>query len=158
MRPILILLLVAGLMSGCASSTGIVRSKSWEQRGAEKQRQLLVGKWLGESPVRSGGSKSWLMERFADGTFVVTFKNVAPDGSIDVDSEYGDWGISGDIEFTMTRGWIRSGKKQPVWRRESYYDDAYYVRKLTPSEFIYESVTSSEVFSVRKVAADFSIE
>ncbi len=157
MRSVLLLILGATLISGCVSTAGIYRSKSWEQRGAEKQRELLIGKWLGESPVRGGGSKVWLMERFADGTFVVTFKNVAPDGTVDIDTEYGDWGISGDVAFTMTRGWIRDGKKHPVGLRESYYDDAYYVRKLTPGEFVYEPVVGGEVFSVKKVSADFHL-
>ena len=153
----ILLILVIVCMAGCASPTGVHLSKSWEQRGAEKQRAWMVGKWLGESPVSEGGTKSWLIERSADGTYIVTFRNVAIDGTIDVDQEYGDWGISGDVYFTMTRGWLRGGQKRPVRHRESYFDDAYLVRRLTPLEFVYESVASGDVYSVRKVGADFTL-
>lgn len=157
MRTPLFLILIMVCLAGCASSSGIHLSKSWDQRG-EQQRASMVGKWLGESPVREGGSKSWLIDRSADGTYVVTFRNVAIDGTVDVDQEYGDWGISGDIYFTMTRGWLRNGQKQPVLQRESYFDDAYVVKRLTPSEFVYASVASGDVYTARKVGAGFVLQ
>jgi hypothetical protein len=113
-------------------------------------KRMLGGR---EEPY-SAGRKIW--------EIAFTHASISPDvvwplWLIDVDQEYGDWGISGDVYFTMTRGWLRGGQKRPVRHRESYFDDAYLVRRLTPLEFVYESVASGDVYSVRKVGADFTL-
>jgi len=157
MRTLLLFFSIAVLASGCASTRGIRKTKDWETRGAESDRRLLIGKWFGESPVQEGGRKTWLMDRSGDGTFVVRFKNLTPSGKIEDESEYGDWGVSGDIYFTITRGWIRGGQKEPVHVRRSYFDDAYVVQKLTAEEFVYKSAADGDVYTVKKVPDNFTM-
>jgi hypothetical protein len=127
------------------------------QRGVERNRRFIVGKWLGEAPVKEGGSKMWLNERSPDGTYVITFRNLSPRGEIEVSQEYGIWGLSGNIYFTKMQGWIEGGRRHPNRGSNSYFDDAYVVKSLTPAEFIYVSVPTKEVFRAKKVSDDYRL-
>ncbi len=157
MRISIVTSLVALALAGCASSPGVYLAKPAAPVGLEHNRGYLAGKWLGEAPVREGGSKMWLNERSPDGTFVITFRNQSSQGDVEISQEYGVWGLSGDIYFTKTMGWLKNGEKRPVFGPDSYFDDAYVVKSLTASEFIYESVVTDEVFRTRKVPDDYNL-
>jgi hypothetical protein len=76
----------------------------------------------------------------------------------DTMSEYGDWGLSGDIYFTMTRGHGALPKhRSDEAVRRSYNDDAYRISTLTSDEFRYTSVATNRTYSARKVAGDFKL-
>lgn len=127
--------------------------------GLEMGREYLVGKWIGEARLEGGGRRVWLNQRFNDGTYVITFRAYSKDGRFDEQTEHGNWGLSGDIYFTMMRGYVRDGRRiVDDGPRSSYRDDAYRVTKLTPTEFHYTSVATGRSYSMRKVADDFSLE
>lgn len=157
MRTCILLAAAVLLLAGCESTGGVYRAKPSDQHGAELSRDFMIGKWLGQAPMKEGGSKMWLVERSADGTFTVTFRNISPSGVVEEEAEYGDWGLSGDVYFTMTRGWIRNGRKDPVTVRESYFDDAYIVEKLTAEEFVYRSVAAGDTYTARKVPDSYQL-
>ncbi len=144
------------LATGC-NTPRVSFGKNPRPTGFEDRRALLAGKWLGEAPLAEGGRKVWLMDRAAGGTYVITFRNYRPDGQFSEETEYGDWGLSADIYFTLTRGWITDGHRQPVGTRESYYDDAYRIIELTPQRFAYTSLATGTSYVVRKVSDSYSL-
>ena len=107
--------------------------------------------------MKEGGSRMWINERTPEGTYVITFRTVSPRGEVEISQEYGIWGLSADIYFTKMLGWIKSGQKFPHSGVESYYDDAYTVKVLTADDFVYEAVTTKELFRVRKVSDAYEL-
>jgi hypothetical protein len=147
------------VVSGCATPR-VPYGKEHVDRGFEGRREFLIGKWVGETALEDGGHRTWLMERFPNGTFQLTIvdRYQGRPEIWDTMSEYGDWGLSGDIYFTMTRGpGVRSANTSHDAVRSSYYDDAYRISKLTAEEFRYTSVATNRAYTTRKVAADFRL-
>jgi hypothetical protein len=120
-------------------------------------RAQLIGKWLGESNVSDGSKVRELIDRHADGTFVVYF-HFAENGKDREQTEAGYWGISGGIYFTLTRTMKDGARFVPVNVKDPTYYDAYKALSLSPSEFVYKSLASGEQFSVKRVGEDSSSE
>jgi hypothetical protein len=111
----------------------------------------MVGNWLCESEVNSGGVKKWLARRHADGTYELTFLSRA-NGMDEVTKEAGLWGISGPIYFTITMGLAEGGEIQPITVASSYFNDAYQIIRLDQEYFEYESFSPKDRFVVRRVS------
>lgn len=156
-RTILALTFLLCGLAGCAGISSVTKSKAWSG-DAESKRSLLVGKWLGVAPLKDGGLRRWTNHRLADGTYVIVVRNLGVDGEVEENIEYGDWGVSGDVYFTVMRGWIRDGRRVAAVTRYAYYDDAYRIRLLENDRFEYVSVTSGRRYLVVRVSDDFSLE
>ena len=160
MRRYIPFLVLTFVLVGCVTDNNantVARYKSREKNDVEERRDLLAGKWLSNSLVKEGGSKMTLNQRSPDGTYVLTIRVVMPDDRIVVSQEYGVWGLSGNIYFTKMQGRIESGQKVPCNGRDSYYDDAYFVKRLTADEFDIETVTNGEWGSMKKVPDDYGL-
>ena len=72
----------------------IFSTLSFSQNGAKKLDPKLFGTWNGSENdnQRKGLSKSWVMHRFENGTFVLLFTNVE-DGEVTHFAEKGRWWI-----------------------------------------------------------------
>lgn len=121
----------------------------------ERQRMAMVGSWVGEIELASGGVRKELFRAFANGRFEVTFVKRF-DGVEEVSKEIGLWGVSGPIHFTKTTGWMDDGKIKLFNPRSAYYDDAYKIIRLDQEYFEYESFKSGNRFVLRHVPDDFS--
>ena len=87
MRILILVSLLAVALVGCATPESIYLGKPFIQSGAKQRREDLIGKWLGEAPVKGGGSKMWLSERSSDGTYVITVRVVSPKGEVELRQE-----------------------------------------------------------------------
>jgi hypothetical protein len=116
----------------------------------------LVGKWFGSLNLEGGGKYMWIMERKNDGTYRVQFRVKDPSGKIINKIEVGEWGVSGNIYFTIYKGDLEEGKIVPVDTTDPTYRDAYQILKLTSENFEYEALDEVARFSARKVASDFT--
>lgn len=116
----------------------------------------LVGKWFGSLDLEGGGKYMWINERINDGTYRVQFR-VTASGKREESIEVGEWGVSGDIYFTIYKGDFEDGKIIPVDATNPTYRDAYRILKLTNDLFEYEGLDEGLSFSVRKVAPNFTL-
>ena len=102
------------------------------------------------------GVRGWLIQRRADGTYTVTFKDEPSNGDIEVNQNIGLWGISGPVYFTIMQGWIEGDEISQADPADPYYYDAYKIIALQQDYFEYESFTTNNRFVVRRVSDDFS--
>ena len=99
----------------------------------------MVGNWFGSQPTKQGGRREWLMSRFADGTYKATFRVREKGGRLTEQSEYGEWGVSGPIYFTVTKAVSRGGKAVAVDPADPYYRNAYRIVSLSETGFTYRN-------------------
>ena len=122
----------------------------------EAKWPLLVGKWFGSMSTKGGGKYMWIADRKNDGSYKIHFRVVEPSGKKNIDKiEVGEWGVSGNIYFTIYKADIEGGKTIPVDPTVPANRDAYKIRNLTNEVFEYEHLDNGVRFSVRKVAEDF---
>ncbi|MDH3768465.1 MAG: hypothetical protein OES99_08435 [Gammaproteobacteria bacterium] len=152
-------LLLSGLMLllllGCAATNNVVsvpESKPWSN-DAQKRRDLMVGKWLGEVPGEHG-LRLTLIERNENGTYRLTFRSYKG-ARYEESVEVGLWGVSGSIYFTIMRGWIKEGEFVPADSTRAYFYDAYNISRLSSITLEFESLDSGHRFTNRRVGNDF---
>ena len=150
------ILCVAAMSSGCASST-VTSFKPVASRGAELKRDQLVGSWYGDMRTERGGTRRWLTNRKHDGTYRVDFVVIEPDGATLRQSEFGDWGVSGEYFLNITRGLRDRSGRVTTDKASSYFWDVYKILRFDGTHLIYRNVSSRNKFSVRRVDSSFVI-
>ena len=143
------------LTAGCATSAGpasMPDTKAWST-DAQQQRDLMVGKWLGEVSGNDG-LRLTLIERNDNGTYRLTFRTYKGN-DYEESVEVGLWGISGSIYFTVMRGWIIDGEFVPADSTRAYFYDAYKVSNLDATSFEFKSLDSDNRYTNRRVGDDF---
>ena len=166
MQFVLILVVsLAGLAMSNLAKSGEVQvpaapiisvSKPGENLSREMRYALLLGRWYGVQPTTEGGLRQTLIERRDDGSYVIHFRIKSASGEIKDQWEMGEWGVSGDIIFTICKGWLKNGKFVPA-DYDPYNYDAYRITKLTAAEFEYTNAETRNHFVSKKVANDFKL-
>lgn len=117
-------------------------------------RDLLIGKWYRSAVNEQGENISEYAELTVDGSFEFTFIIHHADGSIAHQIiELGDWGLVGDIHFTITKSEIIEDEHYVVDLAEPDNYNAYRVIALTNQTFTYQHVVSEEIFISRRVTS-----
>lgn len=115
-------------------------------------RELLIGKWYRSTTNEHGEIISEYAEVAVDGSFEFTFIIHQSDGSVaDKIIELGDWGLVGDIHFTITKSEIIEDEHYAVDLAEPDNYNAYRVLELTNKTFTYQHVVTEEIFISRRV-------
>lgn len=84
----------------------------------------------------------------SDGRYVTEFKVL--DSSANFKSEhkeFGLWGVSGGIYFTMFKGWIENDQLVPSDPTDAYNYDSYKIIDFKSDKLIYESLTSGNQYT-----------
>jgi hypothetical protein len=158
-----LVLLVASLifLGACdstqTSSSPVANTKPGLSESQEEQWLLLVGKWYGEQPAKDGGTRQWVVERFIDGNYKIDFRIIKKDGTIELASEVGQWGVSGPVYFSSFRGWVRGNGIEPSDPSNPYNYDAFRIIQLDDKNFEYEDYPTGTHFAVRRVASNFQL-
>ncbi|MGJ8692165.1 MAG: hypothetical protein ACSHW0_06755 [Thalassotalea sp.] len=115
-------------------------------------RELLLGKWYRNTTDEQGNQISEYAQMAADGSFEFTFIFHNNEGEITQQIiEIGDWGLVGDIHFTITKGEIIDDEHYPVDLNEPDNYNAYRVLALTNQTFQYQHIISPEIFISRRI-------
>lgn len=149
------------MTAGCASTlTPVAVSPSKPDLPESKldQHAMMIGAWRGEAPLKEGGTKKWLVQRSADGTYQIAFLIESTDGEIERSQEVGFWGVSGPIYFTIMKGWVTDGEFRPSDPTNAYFYDAYQIVSMTPDRFEYQSYASGSRYLLERVPDGFSPE
>ena len=116
---------------------------------ASSERQALVGHWFGDDVQPSTGRPTkWLMDRRADGTFTVRFKEPAP--SV-VSLETGT--RSGALYRTQTMS-VNGVVTDPD---DPYYYDEYLLEEVGADRIVYVHRKNQARYRSRRVGSDFRI-
>jgi hypothetical protein len=123
----------------------------------ERYRELLIGKWYREQPRSDGTTVRSLSTMNSDGMERIEFQIIYKDGTISESLEVLNWGVSGDIYFTILRELVFDGEPEDVSPERPGNYLAYRVLKLTEEEFEYQTIVTGNVFQARRVAGDFEL-
>ena len=155
MTKFLATLLTALVLCSCASTGQPLKSGIKVGTGETAlNRQFMVGNWYGEEPVASGGKHQWLDQRKNDSSFIIRIRSVDSGETID-QTEYGTWGVSANIFFSITSGWLHDGLPTPADPSDPNFYDAYQILSLTSDSMTYKNLETGNVFTARRVSDDF---
>lgn len=115
-------------------------------------REMLFGRWYRSDETPQGGSISEYSEMTIDGCYEFTFIEYDAEGKqLGQTIELGDWGLVGDIHFTLAKSEFIDNEHYAVdFSNENNYH-AYKILQLTSQIFEYQHLISNEVFIMRRV-------
>ncbi|NGN98418.1 hypothetical protein G5S52_12395 [Grimontia sp. S25] len=120
-----------------------------------EQKQLrasFLGEWESLQNTEGGNIRRTHLTRSADGRYVVRFEFSNHDGDIvNETTEYGDWGVSGDIYFTIFKGWLKNGTATPSDPYDAYNYDAYKILRVTENTLVIKNLTSGNKFYYKRL-------
>ena len=120
------------------------------------ERELLFGRWFREALDDQNRKIVEYAQISADGSFEFTFVTLATkvDGAdkiVDQVTELGDWGLVGDIHFTITKNEVVDEQLYSADLNDSNNYHAYKVLQLNHHLFEYQHIDTNEVFLMRKI-------
>lgn len=152
-------LFLLALLVGCAGTKKIAYMKPETPAAIEARRDMMIGRWLGEMPTMDGKFYKWLMDRRSDGGFTLTGQLMEQGRVISRNTEFGFWGVSGSVYFSMTREMLdEKGKIGALDTNSANYYDAYDILELGEGVFHYRHLETGNQYLVRRVANDYRLE
>jgi len=115
-------------------------------------RALLAGRWYRMKVNDDGQQLVEYAELCLDGSFEFSFVEQNAQGEISSQNiELGDWGLVGDIHFTITQEEVDGGEHYRADLNDENNYHAYKVLALDNLIFKYQHIVSKEVFILRRV-------
>lgn len=115
-------------------------------------RELLFGQWYRGETNANGTVVSESSLLSADGSYEFTFMVYDAQGNIAEQSiEMGDWGLVGDIHFTMAKSEYIDEQHYAADLGDADNYHAYKIIELNSQIFKYQHVITNEVFILRRV-------
>ena len=116
------------------------------------QRQQLFGSWYRSEVLSDGSIQTELAKMTEDGEYEFAFSIHGKQGDVIQHSiELGDWGLVGDIHFTIAKAEYVNEEQYAADFTEPDNYQAYKVIELTHQFFKYQHIVSNEVFILRRV-------
>jgi hypothetical protein len=122
----------------------------------EAKWSTLVGTWFGIKDLGNNGKFLYISEKKGDGTYRNRFKIIDPSGKKEDKVETGEWGVSGEVYFTIYKEGYETGSYLQADATDPANRDAYKILKLDDDNFEYQSLDMGEKFTAKKVASDFA--
>jgi hypothetical protein len=143
------------LLGACALHGQLVKPgvKIGTEQTAQNRR-IFIGHWYGDERTTDGGKHQWLIERKDDGAFIIRIRTNGPEGTID-QTEYGSWGVSEKIYFTITSGFLHDGLPDSADPTDPTLYDAYEIVSLTNDSMAYRSLETRDTFTARRVDENY---
>jgi hypothetical protein len=115
-------------------------------------RALLAGRWYRMEMNDTGHQLVEYAELCLDGSFEFSFVEQTSQGEIiSQNVELGDWGLVGDIHFTITQEEVADNEHYRADLHDENNYQAYKVLALDSQVFKYQHIVSNEVFILRRV-------
>ena len=116
------------------------------------QRQQLFGSWYRTDVDESGCVHTEYAQVLEDGSYEFSFSVHDVNGELIQQSvELGDWGLVGDIHFTIAKAEYIDDEAYATDLNDADNYHAYKVLELDGQSFKYQHIVSQEVFILRKV-------
>jgi hypothetical protein len=122
----------------------------------EYERELLFGRWFREDTDEPDKKIIEYAELSADGSFEFTFMTLEmrlgeADQIVEQVTELGDWGLVGDIHFTITKNEVVDEQLYSADLNDSNNYHAYKILQLNHHIFEYQHISTNEIFIMRKI-------
>ncbi len=115
------------------------------------QREQLFGQWY-RTDSNEFEQFSELAQLNNDGSFVFTFSTYNLDGGvIEEITEMGEWGLVGDVHFTITKEEIENNQHYLADLTDADNYQAYQVVQLTEALFSYKHLVTKEIFELYRL-------
>lgn len=147
-------ILVALLIVGCSvdpSKTTVNPYSEDPDGGRQSVWNALIGSWRGSQATIDGDTYEWVMTQFNNGKYVLEGRLIGKDGAEAFQMEVGEWGASGNIKFTIFKGWLKGDECVPSDPRDPTNYDAYEVVSITSTEIVYRNLDNESLFVAKKV-------
>ena len=159
----LLLILIVVLTSGCASMFRLnsEHHEMFSSALSDKEKndwKILTGKWYGYNTLNNGLKREWIIDRTNDGYYSVEFRTIDKDGIVNKQIENGEWGVSGNVYFTIFKSFVIDGSEDISDSTDPYNRDTYKVLKLNDKTFEYKHFRTGEKFRVIKVDSTFKLK
>ncbi|GHE86798.1 hypothetical protein [Thalassotalea profundi] len=116
------------------------------------ERNALVGQWFSSTVNSDGEQSTEFSDIQADGSFEFTFSHYDRNNNlVEQRIELGDWGLVGDIHFTMTKSEFINEQHYASDLSDADNYHAYKVLELNASTFKYQHVITQEMFILKRV-------
>ncbi len=136
----------------------VTSSKPAVSSSQEGTWKLMIGKWYGKQPTKDGGTKEEIIEKLPNGTYKIQFRVTQPDGTKTERTEVGYWGVSGNIYFSIFKGWLSGSEIISANPTDPYNYDAYHIIELTTEKFEYQHVSTGNRYVNQRVGNDFKFQ
>lgn len=121
-------------------------------------RDLLIGEWFSTGIDEQGDSMSEFAHLAADGSFEFKFVRQNSHGEvIEEIIEYGDWGLVGNIHFTITKSEFIENEHFAADLNDENNYHAYQVKSLDSHAFVYQHVETKEEYVLRRLSQNVGI-
>ena len=120
-----------------------------------QNRNKLIGTWYRSQVTTGGDLDSEMSILRADGTYLFRFRQIDRNGAVQYYTESGFWGISGNVHFTIAKGYYDDGVFHAYDPSDHANYVAYIVLELSDDRFIYQTVTSGTVYTSERVKDGF---
>ena len=115
-------------------------------------REQFFGRWYRMAIDEQGQQKSEYAQLFPDGRFEFTFSTLNKYSEVcQQEIQLGDWGIVGDIHFTITKSELIDQALYDADLSNADNYDAYRILTLDSQIFEYQHIFTNEVFIMRRV-------
>ena len=120
------------------------------------ERELLFGRWFREDQTEPNTKTVEYAQLSADGSFEFTFITLQVnagevDKIIEQVTELGDWGLVGDIHFTITKDEIVDEELYATDLNDSNNYHAYKIIQINHHTFEYQHIETDDTFIMRKI-------
>ena len=122
----------------------------------EAKWSTLVGMWFGIRDLGGEEKVLYLSEKKEDGTYRNRFRAVSPSGKKEDKEETGEWGVSGEVYFTIYKEDHVAGSSMPADAMDPANRDAYKILKLNKDVFEYQSLDTGDKFTAKRVSSGFT--
>lgn len=116
------------------------------------ERNLLLGNWYRGDTDDNENQLTEFAKIDSDGSFEFTFIQYNQnDEALEEITELGDWGLVGDIHFTITKAELIDGEifSADMANEDNY--QAYKILQLNSKILEYQHIITNEVFILRRV-------
>lgn len=121
------------------------------------KREQLFGCWFRQELDQQGIQHSEHATFNEDGSYEFTFISAEQGNILEQTVEYGDWGLVGDIHFTIAQSELIDGQYYEADLNQKNNYHAYRVLQLNNHYFEYQHVVSKEVYLLKKTMSTAGI-
>lgn len=116
------------------------------------ERKQLMGAWYRSEIDENGDVHTEFSQLLEDGSYEFSFSIHNAQGEVVMQSlELGDWGLVGDIHFTIAKAEIIENEEFATDLADPNNYHAYKVIELNNQTFKYKHIVSNEVFILKRV-------
>ena len=115
------------------------------------ERSAILGRWFRVELDEFGREIMEIAQLAEDGSYEFHFTISQQENLIEESIEFGDWGLCGDIHFTITKGEVIANETLPANTADPDNYHAYKVLSLNSKEFSYQHAVTGEIFVLKRI-------